>query len=169
MWDGEDGLNDEKWRGLWYLLPSNYESRIMVTTRSHVIAKLTSTIAPHVLEGLSVDESWNLFRRKAFCQDDKKIREEIVGRCRGVPLVIKAIARLMSLKDRAQWLSFILNELPYRIKDYNIIQTLELSYGALPSYMKHCFAYCSLFSKNQELDVLKLLIIDSTLDCTRVH
>jgi hypothetical protein len=58
----------------------------MVTTRSHVIAKLTSTIAPHVLEGLSVDESWNLFRRKAFCQgqesehvDDQKIREEIVG------------------------------------------------------------------------------------------
>ncbi|KAJ6912270.1 hypothetical protein NC651_014842 [Populus alba x Populus x berolinensis] len=165
VWDGEDGLNDEKWRGLKDLLPQdNYRgSNIMVTTRSHVIAKLTSTKAPHVLEGLSVDESWNLFRGMAFCQGqesehvDEKIREEIVGRCRGVPLVIKAIARLLSLKDRAQWLSFILNELPYRIRDYNIILTLELSYGALPSYMKHCFAYCSLFPKNQEVDVRSLI------------
>ncbi|XP_061963352.1 putative disease resistance protein RGA3 [Populus nigra] len=160
VWDGEDGLNDKKWDRLMGLLRFN---KIMVTTRSHVIAKLTSTIAPHVLEGLSVDESWDLFRRMAFCQGqesehvDEKIKEEIVGRCYGVPLVIKAIARLLSLKDRAQWLSFILNELPYRISDDNIMQTLELSYGALPSYMKHCFAYCSLFSKNHEVDVRSLI------------
>ncbi|XP_061965088.1 putative disease resistance protein RGA3 [Populus nigra] len=156
--DGEDGLNAKKWNSLMELLVCK---KIVVTTRSHAIAKLT--IAPHVLEGLSVDESWDLFRRMAFCQGqesehvDEKIREEIVGRCRGVPLVIKAIARLLSLKDRAQWLSFILNELPYRIRDYNIIQTLELSYGALPSYMKHCFAYCSLFPKNHEVDVRSLI------------
>jgi hypothetical protein len=88
----------------------------------------------------------------------KKLEKRLwVRRCRGVPLVIKAIARLMSLKDRAQWLSFLLNELPYRIRDYNIIQTLELSYGALPSYMKHCFAYCSLFPKNHEVDVRSLI------------
>nr|TKS04708.1 hypothetical protein D5086_0000140340 [Populus alba] len=72
------------------------------------------------LEGLSVDESWELFRRKAFPQGqesghvDEKIRKEIVERCCGVPLVLKAIARLMSLKDRAQWLPFIQQELPNR-------------------------------------------------------
>nr|TKR86226.1 hypothetical protein D5086_0000239950 [Populus alba] len=70
--------------------------------------------------GLSVDESWDLFRRKAFPQGqesghvDERIREEIGKRCCGVPLVIKAIARLMSLKDRAQWLPFIQQELPNR-------------------------------------------------------
>jgi hypothetical protein len=37
---------------------------------------------------------------------DERIRKEIVERCGGVPLVIKAIARLMSLKERARWLSF---------------------------------------------------------------
>nr|TKS01917.1 putative disease resistance protein RGA4 isoform X2 [Populus alba] len=74
-------------------------SKIVVTTRSHVIAKFTSTIEPHVLKGLSVDESWELFRRKAFPQGqesghvDERIRKEIVGRCGGVPLVVKAIAR----------------------------------------------------------------------------
>ncbi|KAG6768931.1 hypothetical protein POTOM_024543 [Populus tomentosa] len=114
--DGEDSsLDGKKWGRLMKLMKlfqsdDDYvpRTRIMVTTRSHVIAKLTSTKAPHVLEGLSVDESWNIFRRNAFCQgqeselvDEKIIKEEIVGRCRGVPLVIKAIASLMSFKDRA--------------------------------------------------------------------
>ena len=167
VWDGEDGKDDgEKWDRLKELLPRDavyVGSKIVVTTRSHLIAKFTSTIEPHVLEGLSVDESWDLFRRKAFPQGqesghvDERIREEIGKRCCGVPLVIKAIARLMSLKDRAQWLPFIQQELPNRVKDDNIIDTLKLSYDPLPSYMKHCFAYCSLFPKGHRIDV-KLLI-----------
>nr|TKR90114.1 putative disease resistance protein RGA3 [Populus alba] len=88
---------------------------------------------------------------------DEKIKKEIVERCQGVPLVIKAIARLMSMKDRAQWLSFIKQELPHRVKDDNIIDTLKLSYNPLPSYMKHCFAYCSLFPKGHKIDVKSLI------------
>jgi hypothetical protein len=135
----------------------------VVTTRSHLIANFTSTIEPHDLKGLSVDDSWELFRRKAFRQGqesghvDERIREEIVERCQGVPLVIKAIARLMSLKDRAKWLPFIKQELPNRVKDDNIIHTLKLSYDPLPSHMKHCFAYCSLFPKGHSIDVKSLI------------
>ena len=165
VWDGEDGKDDgEKWDRLRELLPHDaVGSKIVVTTRSHVIAKFTSTIEPHVLKGLSVDDSWDLFRRKAFPQGqesghvDERIRKEIVGRCGGVPLVVKAIARLMSLKERAQWLSFILDELPDSIRDDNIMQTLKLSYDALPSFMKHCFAYCSLFPKGHKIDVKYLI------------
>ncbi|XP_073265901.1 putative disease resistance protein RGA4 [Populus alba] len=162
VWDDKD--DGEKWDRLKELLPRDaVGSKIVVTTRSHVIAKFTSTIEPHVLKGLSVDESWELFRRKAFPQGqesghvDERIRKEIVGRCGGVPLVVKAIARLMSLKDRAQWLSFTLDELPDSIRDDNIIQTLKLSYDALPSFMKHCFAHCSLFPKGHKIDVKYLI------------
>lgn len=165
VWDGEDGKDDgEKWDSLKELLPRDaVGSKIVVTTRSHVIAKFTSTIEPHVLQGLSVDDSWDLFRTKAFPQGqesghvDERIRKEIVERCCGVPLVIKAIARLMSLKDRAQWLCFIKQELPHRVKDDNIIHTLKLSYDPLPSYMKHCFAYCSLIPKGQRIGVKSLI------------
>ncbi|XP_034900475.1 disease resistance protein RGA2 [Populus alba] len=164
VWDGKDGKDGEKWDRLKELLPRDaVGSKIVVTTRSHLIAKFTSTIEPHVLEGLSVDESWDLFRRKAFPQGqesghvDERIREEIGKRCCGVPLVIKAIARLMSLKDRAQWLPFIQQELPNRVKDDNIIDTLKLSYDPLPSYLKHCFAYCSLFPKGHRIDVKSLI------------
>ncbi|XP_052203910.1 putative disease resistance protein RGA4 [Diospyros lotus] len=162
VWDAKDGGDGEKWDNLKQWLPRDaVGSKIMVTTRSHVIANFTSTIAPRVLGGLSPDDSWDLFR-KAFRQDeqsghvDDKIRKEIVERCCGVPLVIKTIARLMSLKDRALWSSFIRNELPYRIIDENIVQTFMLSYNALPSYMKPCFAYCSLFPKGHRIDVKSL-------------
>ena len=105
MWDGEDGLDGEKGdRFKEFLSRDAVGSEIVVTTRSHLIANFTSTTEPHVLEDLSVDESWDLFRRKAFRQGqesghvDETIREGIVKKCGGVPLVIKAIARLMSFK-----------------------------------------------------------------------
>uniref|UniRef100_A0A3N7F8M2 Disease resistance protein winged helix domain-containing protein n=1 Tax=Populus trichocarpa TaxID=3694 RepID=A0A3N7F8M2_POPTR len=63
----------------------------------------------------------------------------------------------MSLKDRAKWLPFIKQELPNRVKDDNIIHTLKLSYDPLPSHMKHCFAYCSLFPKGHSIDVKSLI------------
>jgi len=164
VWDGEEDKDDgEKWDRLKELLPRDaVGSKIVVTTRSHVIANFTSTIAPHVLEGLSVGESWDLFRRKAFPQGqesghvDERIREEIVKRCCGVPLVIKVIGRLMSLKDRAQWLPFI-QQLPNKVQDDNIIDTLKLIYDPLPSYMKRCFAYCSLLPKGHMIDVKSLI------------
>ncbi|KAJ6745327.1 DISEASE RESISTANCE PROTEIN RP [Salix koriyanagi] len=69
VWDGEDGSDGAKWDSLKELFPRDaVGSKIVVTTRSHVIAKFTSTVAPHVLEGLSIDKSWELFRRKAFPQ-----------------------------------------------------------------------------------------------------
>eukprot|EP00258_Populus_trichocarpa_P043544 XP_024459563.1 putative disease resistance protein RGA3 [Populus trichocarpa] len=83
VWDGKD--DGEKWDSLKELLPRDaLGSKIVVTTRSHLIANFTSTIEPHDLKGLSVDDSWELFRREAFRQGqesghvDERIREEIV-------------------------------------------------------------------------------------------
>ncbi|KAJ6743837.1 hypothetical protein OIU85_017739 [Salix viminalis] len=158
VWDSEDGQDGEKWDSLKQSLPrEDRGNKMIITTRSHAIATLTSRV-PLELKGLADEDSWSLFSNKAFGQEsnniDKNIKQEIVERCCGVPLVIKAIARLMSSKDRAQWLSFVKQQLPYRVKDDNIIHTLKLSYDPLPSYMKHCFAYCSLLPKGDEIDVL---------------
>ncbi|XP_011031366.1 PREDICTED: LOW QUALITY PROTEIN: putative disease resistance protein RGA3 [Populus euphratica] len=164
VWDNKDGRDGEKWDSLKQSLPHEAArgNKMIITTRSDTIANLTSKI-PLALKGLSKKDSWSLFSNKAFGPGqesnfiDEKIKKEIVERCQGVPLVIKAIARLMSLKDRAQWLPFIQQELPNRVKDDNIIDTLKLSYDPLPSYMKHCFAYCSLFPKGHEIDVKSLI------------
>ncbi|KAJ6915411.1 hypothetical protein NC651_017420 [Populus alba x Populus x berolinensis] len=131
VWDGEDGLDGEKWDRLKELLPRDaVGSKIVVTTRSHVIAKFTSTIEPHVLKGLSVDESWDLFRRKAFPQGQEwghvheRIRKEIVERCCGVPLVIKAIARssksvMIGGLDELSRLNELRGRLEIRVKGYD--------------------------------------------------
>ncbi|XP_034896098.1 putative disease resistance protein RGA4 [Populus alba] len=164
VWDNKDGRDGEKWDCLRQSLPHEEArgNKMIITTRSDAIAKLTSRLSL-ALKGLSEKESWSLFSNKAFGSGqesnyiDEKIKKEIVERCQGVPLVIKAIARLMSLKDRAQWLPFIKQELPHRVKDDNIIHTLKLSYDPLPSYLKHCFAYCSLFPKGHRIDVKSLI------------
>jgi len=164
VWDNKDGRDGEKWDSLKQSLPHETDrgNKMIITTRSDTIANLTSKI-PLALKGLSEKDSWSLFSNKAFGPGqesnyiDEKIKKEIVVRCQGVPLVIKAIARLMYYKDRVQWLSFIKQELPNRVKDDNIIHTLKLSYDPLPSYMKHCFAYCSLFPKGHEIDVKSLI------------
>ncbi|XP_061963541.1 putative disease resistance protein RGA3 [Populus nigra] len=164
VWDNKDGRDGEKWDSLKQSLPHEADrgNKMIITTRSDTIANLTSKI-PLALKGLFEKDSWSLFSNKAFGPGqesnyiDEKIKKEIVERCQGVPLVIKTIARLMSLKDRAQWLSFIKRELPNRVKDDNIIDTLKLSYDPLPSYLKHCFAYCSLFPKGHRIDVKSLI------------
>ncbi|KAJ6745260.1 hypothetical protein OIU74_028026 [Salix koriyanagi] len=118
VWDSEDGQDGEKWDKLKQSLPREERgSKIIITTRSDAIAKLTSRV-PLELKGLADKDSWSLFSNKAFVSEsnniDQNIEKEIVERCCGVPLVIKAIARLMSSKDRAQWLSFVKEQLPYR-------------------------------------------------------
>ena len=109
MWDSKDGGDGEKWDSLRQSLPHEEArgNKMIITTRSNAIAKLTSNIPPLELKGLSEKDSWSLFSNKAFGQGqesnyiDENIKKEIVERCQGVALVIKAIARLMSLKDRA--------------------------------------------------------------------
>ncbi|KAJ6745337.1 DISEASE RESISTANCE PROTEIN RP [Salix koriyanagi] len=120
VWDSEDGQDGEKWDNLKQSLPREERgSKIIITTRSYAIATLTSRV-PLELKGLTDEDSWSLFSRKAFGPGqesnniDKNIKKEIVERCCGAPLVIKTIARLMSSKDRAQWPSFIKQQLPYR-------------------------------------------------------
>ncbi|KAJ6745322.1 DISEASE RESISTANCE PROTEIN RP [Salix koriyanagi] len=118
VWDSEDGQDGEKWDKLKQSLPrKDRGNKMIITTRSHAIATLTSRV-PLELKGLADEDSWSLFSNKAFVSEsnniDKNIKQEIVERCCGVPLVIKAIARLMSSKNRAQWLSFVKQELPNR-------------------------------------------------------
>ncbi|KAE8681857.1 hypothetical protein F3Y22_tig00111303pilonHSYRG00110 [Hibiscus syriacus] len=59
----------EQWFSLKKLLMGGTRgSRIIVTTRSHRVAKVTSKCQPYVLEGLSDDDAWSLFKQIAFEQ-----------------------------------------------------------------------------------------------------
>ncbi|PPR88143.1 hypothetical protein GOBAR_AA32551 [Gossypium barbadense] len=164
MWNEER----EEWVSLKELLVGGAKgSRIIVTTRSFKVVKITSKCQPHVLKGLSDDDAWSLFKEIAFEQryaDSTnsafvEIGKQILERCSEVPLVIRTIASTLSYKEtEEEWHSFRDNEL-VRIpqNEGKILTTLKLSYDHLPSHLKHCFAYCRLYPKDLVIDVLTLV------------
>lgn len=84
---------------------------------------------------------------------------EIADKCSGIPLAIKTIGGLLYTKStEAEWLAFKDTELVNISKEEgNILATLKLSYNHLPSHLKHCFVYCSLFPKDSVIDVPSLI------------
>lgn len=85
--------------------------------------------------------------------------KEIIKKCGGVPLAAKALGSLMSFKrEEGEWLAIRDSEIWKLPEDeVGIIPALRLSYDHLPSCLKQCFAYCSLFPKDYEIDKEKLI------------
>ncbi|XP_031261861.1 putative disease resistance protein RGA3 isoform X2 [Pistacia vera] len=153
----------DKWLKLRELLMSGSPgSKIILTTRTQLVADVTGTIAKsYDLKGLPSDESWCLFKKMAFKQGQERensklvtIGKEIVTKCAGVPLAIRSIGSLLYSKDtESEWLYFKNNVLSETSQDKNdMLSILKLSFDQLPSYLKQCFAYCSLFPKDHEID-----------------
>ncbi|XP_039158296.1 putative disease resistance protein RGA3 [Eucalyptus grandis] len=143
-----------------WLKGGEWGSKILVTTRSHTVAKVTNeNSAIYDLEGLTTDKSWDLFREVAFGERqasvDQRLEEmgrDIVRKCARVPLAIRTIGSLLYGKKEDQWNRYRVKELPeipeIDAVDNGIMQVLKFSYDHLPSCLKHCFAYCSLFPKD---------------------
>nr|XP_023914745.1 putative disease resistance protein RGA1 [Quercus suber] len=163
----DDVWNDdlEKWDRLKEILLGGASgSRILVTTREEKVAESSKTIETHRLTGLNDENSWSLFKQKAFKKGQepkkpkfKEIGMEIISKCKGVPLAIKTIGSLLYSKNsEEEWLSFKNNEFS-KVNETNIQPILRLSYDHLPSHLKQCFAYCSLFPKDYEIEKERLV------------
>ncbi|KAK3037257.1 hypothetical protein RJ639_029669 [Escallonia herrerae] len=105
----DDVWNDipEKWESIRDALLEacgSRESKVLVTTRSNVVAS-TMVSVTYPLGKLSDDASWTMFRQIAFADDEATetsnlvdIGREIVKKCSGLPLAIQVIAALMRSK-----------------------------------------------------------------------
>ncbi|XP_050281842.1 putative disease resistance protein RGA3 [Quercus robur] len=152
----------EKWLNLKNILMGGLKgSKIVITTRSRLVAKITHTDISYInLKGLSKEQSWFLFEKVAFRKGQvtnnptlREIGSEIVKICQGVPLAIKSIGHVLYCKvTESEWL-FMKNNLLENVTQGNdILPILKLSYDHLPSHLKSCFTYCSLFPKDYEMD-----------------
>ncbi|KAG6632097.1 hypothetical protein CIPAW_13G135700 [Carya illinoinensis] len=150
--------DSEKWDKLKTILMGGARgNRILVTTRSEMVANITGIVEhPYFLGGLNEEDSWSLFKQMAFRDGEEAgnstlvtIGKEILKKCLGVPLAIRTIGRTLSYlqNSETEWLLFKNNKLS-KIKEKDILPTLKLSYDQLPSHLKQCFAYCSLFPKD---------------------
>ncbi|GMJ12805.1 hypothetical protein like AT3G14470 [Hibiscus trionum] len=148
----------DKWDRLKQALQSRGRgSAVIVTTRLEKVALMVGTVPFHRLGCLSDDDSWSLFKQKAFgmrtneCNADlDTIGRQIVRRCGGVPLAIKAIGSILRSKSQeSEWLHVRDSEI-WNLEDEGrrILAVLRLSYEHLPSYMRQCFSFCSIFPKD---------------------
>ncbi|XP_059455887.1 putative disease resistance RPP13-like protein 1 [Corylus avellana] len=143
-------------------------SKIIVTTRDDGVASTMRSIVTHRPKKLLEEDCWSLFAKHAFhnVNSDPHPKLEVIGRkivkkCEGLPLAVKTIGALLWSKlDVSIWDKILKSELwDLSVNETDILPALRLSYKYLPSYLKRCFAYFSIFPKNYvfEKDHLVLL------------
>ncbi|XP_030927376.1 putative disease resistance protein RGA4 [Quercus lobata] len=158
----DDVWNEDrnKWMELEDLLLGGCNgSKIIVTTRNKSVANIMRTAPTYHLDSLSQEDCLSLFVKLAFKEGEEKqypnlleIGNDIVKKCKGVPLAVRTLASLLYSKfDEREWKSVIKNEI-WNLKQHegDILPALRLSYNLLPFHLKQCFAYCSLFPKDYE-------------------
>ncbi|CAK8543204.1 unnamed protein product [Lathyrus sativus] len=161
----DDIWNDDraKWMELMDLINIGAAgSRIIVTTRSKSIANMTGTLPPYVLSGLSQDDCLSLFVKWAFKEGEEikhpgllEIGKEIVKKCAGVPLAVRTLGSSLFAKyDSKKWISLRDCEIwNFEQKKGDILPALKLSYDQMPSYLRQCFAYFSLYPKDHAISI----------------
>ena len=143
-------------------------SAIIVTTRNEEVAYLMSTLPSHHLGELSSEECWLLFAQHAFANINSDVRRSLepIGRkiarkCKGLPLVAKTLGGLLRSKQDSEAWNDVLNCKIWALpkEKSGILPSLRLSYHYLPTQLKRCFAYCSIFPKDYEYEKQKLVLL----------
>ncbi|KAL1199703.1 Disease resistance RPP13-like protein 4 [Cardamine amara subsp. amara] len=160
VWD----KNLSWWDKIYQGLPKGQGGSVIVTTRSEDVAVKVQARGDktHRPQLLSSDNSWLLFCKVAFAANNgtcerpelEDVGKEIVTKCKGLPLTIKAVGGLLLCKDHVyhEW---------KRIEEYfqdelkgngsatdNVMSSLQLSYDELPSHLKSCFLTLSLYPED---------------------
>jgi hypothetical protein len=109
------------------------------------------------LKGLSQENCLSLFVKWVFKEGDEEkypnlieIGKEIVKKCQGVPLAVRSLgSSLFSNFNVRKW-EFVRDSEIWNLeqKQDDILPALKLSYDQMPSYLRHCFAYFSLYPKD---------------------
>ncbi|CBI23876.3 unnamed protein product, partial [Vitis vinifera] len=141
-------------------------SKIIVTTRSDKVASVMRSVRIHHLGQLSFDDCWSLFAKHAFENGDsslhpelQEIGKEIVKKCEGLPLAAKTLGGALYSESRVEEWENVLNSETWDLANDEILPALRLSYSFLPSHLKQCFAYCSIFPKDYEFEKENLILL----------
>ncbi|XP_066339526.1 disease resistance protein RGA5-like [Miscanthus floridulus] len=136
------------------LIENNCGSRIVITTRKFRVATEVGEV--YNINPLSDDESRKLLYSRIFgieadCLGNlpDKVSDKVLKRCGGVPLAIITMANLLVGKPIEEWPE-VHNSIAFSShKDNHHIEStmriLSFSYYDLPSHLKTCLLYLSMF------------------------
>ncbi|KAF5736005.1 disease resistance RPP13-like protein 4 [Tripterygium wilfordii] len=142
-------------------LPKGNGSSVIITTRNEEVARKMGVKEEmiHWPKFLSDDDSWLLFRKIAFAGSEAEciypelvdVGKEIVDKCKGLPLAIKAIGGLMLYKPSRYhaWrriADHFRDELAEN--DNSVMASLQVSYDELPSYLRSCFLSFAIYPED---------------------
>ncbi|CDP20339.1 unnamed protein product [Coffea canephora] len=162
VWDYDQGL----WDGYFNTLMGLNETKgswCLLTTRQVPVADVVSThlkmnSGPYFLGKLSGDECWSIIKGKVMSAGEEvpeeleALKKQILGRCDGLPLAASLIGGLLLNNRREKWHSIVQESLLDECQS-EIDQILKVSFDHLsPASVKKCFAYCSIFPQDTELE-----------------
>ncbi|XP_030962972.1 putative disease resistance RPP13-like protein 1 isoform X2 [Quercus lobata] len=142
-------------------------SKIIITTRNDRVSSIMGTTQAYKLNKLSDDACLIVFIQNTLGTTDFSANPElqefgpkILERCQGLPLAAKALGGLLRTIHCDEWKN-VLNNKIWDMSEENsdVLPTLRLSYLYLPSHLKRCFAYCSLFPKDYEFEEQELVLL----------
>ncbi|XP_020582548.1 putative disease resistance protein RGA4, partial [Phalaenopsis equestris] len=162
---------------VWISVSHNYDEMELLR---HAIKKGTEGDGPLIL-GRAFFLFWmtfgaqmfgmEIFCKKVFLDEEEEIKKlkdsglQIVKKCSGLPLAIEVIAGLLAAnknRSRREWERVLNNDLwSIRSLPKPLHRALYRSYDKLPSHLKQCFLYCSLFPENAHIyrdDLIRLWI-----------
>ncbi|OIW13308.1 hypothetical protein TanjilG_02828 [Lupinus angustifolius] len=154
-------------------MPNNNKgSRIIITTRMMHVAEFFKKAFPVRVQSLQLlppNKAWELFCKKTFRYEIDQncplelmdMSNEIVQKCKGLPLAIVAIGGLLSTKAKTmiEWKKLTRNlslELECNAHLTNLTKILSLSFDDLPYYLKACMLYFGVYPENNSISTGRL-------------
>ncbi|XP_020179493.1 disease resistance protein RPM1 [Aegilops tauschii subsp. strangulata] len=148
---------------------NNKGSRIIVTTRDDGLAKeCTSESLVYHLKYLQTNDATKLLLIKSRkthqdMDNDKEMKimvDKIVKKCGGLPLAVLTIGGMLATKKVTEWES-IYKQIPLELEVNPSLEAMRrivtLSYNHLPSHLKSCFLYLSIFPEDSEIKRRRLV------------
>ncbi|RCV39135.1 hypothetical protein SETIT_8G199800v2 [Setaria italica] len=171
------------WKMIRCALPTNNGGYIIITTtRIFDVAKQVGG-AYYKMPNLCLQNSKILLHRRIFGIEDKdkyidkeliKLSEKILHKYGGVPLAIIMISGLLATKggNKREWYK-VCNSIGTSIKDTideKMKRILSLSYDDLPSHLRTCLLYLSVFPEGYEIGkdrLIRIWIAEDLIQCEK--